>query len=131
MIDTSVLVAALIASHEFHFLARPHLRAKTRVPAIVLAETYAQLRRTFAQPAEVATALLRTWAGDEDRILVTSAGALRSVCERAVELNLGGDIHDALVAQTCLAHEVPLVTMDRRQHRVALALGARSSYLLA
>lgn len=131
MIDTSVMVAALVGSHEFHDIARPHLRAHSPVPAIVLAETYAQLRRTFAQPAEVAVALLRTWAGNQDRILPTDGDAVRSVFERAVELNLGGDIHDALIARICLASGGSLVTLDRRQHRVALALGARSTYLLA
>lgn len=54
MIDTSVMVAALVTTREFHDVARPHLRSPSRVPAIVLAETYAQLRRTFAQPVEVA-----------------------------------------------------------------------------
>jgi predicted nucleic acid-binding protein len=48
-----------------------------------------------------------------------------------VELNLGGDVHDALVAQTCIDHGTALVTLDRRQHRVALALGAQSTYLLS
>lgn len=131
MIDTSAMVAALIATHEFHELARPHLGAQTRVPAIVLAETYSQLRRTFSQPAQVAAALLRTWTDAEDRILPTQVSAIRSVFNRAVELNFGGDIHDALVAQTCIGHDAPLVTLDHRQHRIALALGARSTYLLS
>ena len=131
MIDTSVMVAALVGSHEFHDIARPHLRAQSQVAAIVLAETYAQLRRTFAQPAEVAAALLRTWTGDEDRMLATDVGSVRVVFDRAVELNLGGDIHDALIAQICLASGGSLVTLDRGQHRVALALGARSTYLLS
>lgn len=130
MIDTSVMVAALVANHEFHDVARPHLLAESRVPAIVLAETYAQLRRTFSQPAEVAAGLLRTWTDDEDRILPAQAGAVRAVFGKAVELNLGGDIHDALIAQTCIGHGMTLVTLDRRQHRVALALGAGSTYLL-
>jgi predicted nucleic acid-binding protein len=39
-------------------------------------------------------------------------------------------VHDALIAQTCLEHGVPLVTLDRRQHTVALALGVDSTYLL-
>lgn len=131
MIDTSVIVAALVATHEFHGTARPHLRSQSRVPAIVLAETYAQLRRTFSQPAEVVAGLLRTWTEDEQRILPTEAGTVRSAFARAVELNVGGDIHDALIAQTCIGHGVLLVTLDRRQHRIALALGAQSTYLLA
>lgn len=131
MIDTSVMVAALVGSHEFHALARPHLRTQARIPAIVLAETYAQLRRTFAQPAEVATDLLHPWSADADRVLATGAEAVQAVFQRAVELNLAGDIHDALIAQVCVSAGEPLLTLDRRQHRVALALGAQSSYLLA
>lgn len=130
MIDTSAMVAALVTTHEYHHIARPRLTKDLRVPAIVLAETFAQLRRTFSQPAESATLLLRTWATDVDRILPTSAAVVRSTFARAVELDLGGGIHDALIAQTCIAHRTPLVTLDRRQHRVALAMGVQSTYLL-
>lgn len=131
VIDTSVMIAVLVATHEFHDVARPHLRSQSRVPAIVLAETYAQLRRTFAQTAEVAAGLLRTWTDDETRILRAEASAVRAVFVRAAELNLGGDVHDALIAQTCIWHATTLVSLDRRQHRVALALGARSTYLIS
>ncbi len=131
MIDTSAMVAALVASHEHHAIARPRLTAQLRIPAIVLAESFAQLRRTFAQTAETATFLLQAWTQNEDRILATSSAVVRSTFARAVELDLGGGIHDALIAQTCLEHDAPLCTLDRRQHRVALALGVRSTYLLA
>lgn len=50
---------------------------------------------------------------------------------RAVELDLGGNVHDAIIAQVCVQHGTPLITLDRRQHSVALALGADSTYLLA
>lgn len=129
MIDTSAMVAALLSSHEHHALARPYLGAATRVPAIVLAETFAQLRRTFGQPASVAAALLRPWSSPKS-ILSTTARASSTVFSRAVELDLGGNIHDALIAQVCLDHRVGLTTIDRRQHAVALALGAQSSCLL-
>ena len=125
------MVAALVANHEHHALARPHLSSETRVPAIVLAEVFAQLRRTFALPATAAIELLRIWISAEQRILATPAKAVRVVFSRAVELDLGGNIHDALIAQTCRAHGSGLVTLDRRQHRVALALGVSSTYLLA
>jgi predicted nucleic acid-binding protein len=47
VIDASVLVAGLVTNHEFHALARPHVAAaaRGRVPGIVLAETWAALRR--------------------------------------------------------------------------------------
>lgn len=131
MIDTSALLAALVADHEHHLLARPHLAVATKVPAIVLAEAYSQLRRTFGQPASRSAALLGPWALDARRILPTSATALTAVLSRAVELDLGGNIHDALIAQVCAENEVGLVTMDVRQHRLALALGVDSSYLLS
>ena len=125
------MVAALVATHEHHAVARPRLTADLRVPAIVLAESFAQLRRTFAQPTETASELLHPWTSKVDRILPTSAAVVRSTFARAVELDLGGGIHDALIAQTCIEHQASLVTLDRRQHRVALAMGADSTYLLA
>lgn len=131
MMDTSALVAALIEDHEHHVLCRSHLSRDVRLPAIVLAETFAQLRRTFGQPAATAVAVLRPWATTPERILPTTAAALSSVVSRAVELDLGGNIHDALIAQVCVDHDVSLVTLDGRQHRLALALGARSTFLLA
>lgn len=131
MIDTSALVAALVQDHEHHPLARPYALTADRVPAIVLAETYAQLRRTFRQPAAVAASVLAAWSSTADRVLATSGTATVAVLARAVELDLGGNIHDALIAQTCLEHRAPLVTLDRRQHTIALALGVESTYLLA
>jgi predicted nucleic acid-binding protein len=131
MMDTSALIAALIDDHEHHAIARRHLTPDVRLPAIVLAETFSQLRRTFGQPAANAVAVLRPWATVATRILPTTASATTTVLGRAVELDLGGNVHDALIAQVCVDHDVQLVTLDGRQHRMALALGARSTYLLA
>lgn len=64
-------------------------------------------------------------------MLATSAGTLTAILSRAAELELGGNIHDALVAKACVEHEVALATLDARQHQLALALGATSTYLLA
>jgi predicted nucleic acid-binding protein len=128
MIDTSAMLAALVADHEHHALARPHLTTRTRVPAIVLAEAFSQLRRTFGQSAATAAALLAPWS-DRRTVLPTTGAATAQVLARARELELGGNIHDALVAQVCAAHG--LVTLDGRQHRLALALGVDSTYLLA
>lgn len=130
MIDTSALVAALVDDHEHHRTARRCLGPGLRVPAVVLAETYSQLRRTFGQSAAASTSLLRHWTENEQHILPTTPSAVATVFSRATELDLGGNVHDALVAQTCVEHAVSLATLDGRQHRVALALGAASTYLL-
>lgn len=131
MIDTSTLIAALVEDHEHHDLVRPHARSADRVPAIVLAEAYAQLRRTFRQPAVVAASVLAPWSSSAGRVLPTTDTATLAVLARAVELDLAGNIHDALIAQVCLEHGCSLATLDRRQHTVALAIGADSTYLLA
>lgn len=99
MIDTSALIAALVRDHEHHARARPHLLAETIVPAIVLAESYAQLRRTFGQSAASASALLRHWSSTAERIAATTAEVVRDLFGRSVEFDLGGNIHDALVRQ--------------------------------
>lgn len=130
MIDTSALIAALIGDHEHHALARPALATSTRVPAIVMAETFSQLRRTFGQSARSASQLLAPWS-DADRLIPTPAESTASVLRRAAELDLGGNVHDALIAQVCADAGLPLITLDVRQHRIALALGVASTYLLA
>ena len=130
MIDTSVMVAALLSQHEHHAVARRCLPADGQIPAIVLAETFAQLRRTFAVSAEVALSVLGHWASTPKRVAALPASAYAEVFKRAVELGLGGNIHDALIAKTCAHHKLPLATLDRRQHAVALAFGVESTYLL-
>jgi predicted nucleic acid-binding protein len=129
--DTSALVAALISDHEHHATCRQHLTLDLRLPAIVLAETFGQLRRTFGQSASTASFVLRPWTTRPTQILPTTAEAVGTIFARAIELDLAGSIHDALIAQVCSDAGVPIVTLDGRQHRLALALGARSTYLLA
>lgn len=131
MIDTSAMVAALVASHEHHAIARAHLAVGTRIPAIVLAETYWQLRRTLGQPASAAAALVAPWTRSAKTILPTTAAATVAVFRKAAELDLAGNIHDALIAQTSIQHGVSLATLDARQHAIARALGADSTYLLS
>lgn len=130
MIDTSAFIAALIEDHEFHSIARPSLTATTRIPVIVMAEAFSQLRRTFGQSARTAAQLLGPWSGAK-QLIPTTAEAAAAVLARTVELDLGGNIHDALIAQACKDADVSLATLDGRQHRIALALGVRSTYLAA
>ena len=132
MMDTSALVAALDPDdHQHHALSRPHLVVDIRLPAIVLAETFAQLRRTFGQSAPTATAVVSPLAAVVGQRSANHRLCCRGSCCPRRLLDLGGNIHDALIAQVCAEHDLPLVTLDGRQHRLALALGARSTYLLA
>lgn len=129
MIDTSVMLAALLAQHEFHDLARPHLHLDRPVPAITLAETYAQLRRTAALRADDAIEAVRPWAFDAELIAALPSAGHEWVFRQARSLDLAGNIHDALIAATCMRHDMPLATLDRRQHTIARALGADSTCL--
>jgi predicted nucleic acid-binding protein len=78
-----------------------------------------------------ATAVVSPLTTGSESVLPTPASTISAVVGRAVELDLGGNIHDALIAQVCAEHDLPLVTLDGRRHRLALALGARSTHLLA
>jgi predicted nucleic acid-binding protein len=121
VIDTSVMVAGLVEQHEFHRLARPYVvEAATRsVPGIVLAETWAVLRRGpwHLNAATVAQALA-PWVAVE-RIITTPSEAYAAVLRTGRPLNLGGNIHDLLIAHTCAMSGQPLATLDRRQAALA------------
>lgn len=124
MIDTSVMVAGLVSNHEFHELARPHVArsAQSTVPGIVAAESWAALRRgPWNLGAEVVEQLLAPWASS-DRVAVTPADAYEYVLRNGRTVNLGGSVHDLLIALTCAAHGLPLVTLDRRQAALARAV---------
>ncbi len=124
VIDTSVLVAGLAANHEFHEVARPAVVAAAggRVPGIVLAEAWSVLRRApwSLAPATVEAAL-RPWIVDE-RIVATPVGAYVTALREGRALNLGGNIHDLLIALTCASAGLPLTTLDRRQATLARTL---------
>lgn len=132
MIDTSVMVAGLVTNHEFHTIARPHVIAAAdgQVPGIVLAETWAALRRApWNLDARTVEAALAPWA-DADRIVATPATAYAEALRTGRSLNLGGNVHDLLIALTCRDHGLPLLTLDRRQSTLAAGLAGLDSTLL-
>lgn len=132
MIDTSVMVAGLVTNHEFHALARPHVAAAARgqVPGIVLAETWAALRRApWNLDARTVEATLAPWS-DEDRIVATPTSAYLEILRTGRSLNLGGNVHDLLIALTCRDHGLDLITLDRRQSTLASQLAGLETTLL-
>ena len=132
MIDTSVMVAGLVTNHEFHALARPHVAAaaRGRVPGIVLAETWAALRRApWHLDARTVEMALAPWS-DESRIVATPASAYVEVLRTGRSLHLGGNVHDLLIALTCRDNDLPLVTLDRRQSVLAAELPGLEPTLL-
>jgi predicted nucleic acid-binding protein len=121
MIDTSVLVAGLVSSHEFHDVARPAIvdAHDEPLPGIVLAETWAVLRRApFNLDAAIVAAALAPWASVA-RIVATPPAAYAHALREGRALNLGGNVHDLLIALTCAERGQPLTTLDRRQATLA------------
>lgn len=121
MIDTSVLVAGLVRSHEFHKVARPWVveAHDERLPGIVLAECWAVLRRApWNLDASVVETALRSWIPAE-QIIATPASAYAHALREGRTLNLGGNVHDLLIALTCAEHGGRLTTLDRRQAALA------------
>lgn len=132
MIDTSVLVAGLTSNHEFHALARPAVVAAAagRIPGIVLAETWSVLRRSpWSLDTATVEEALRPWIAEE-RIVATPASAYTAVLRDGRALNLGGNIHDLLIAHTCAIAGLPLTTLDRRQAALARTLPGLTVTLL-
>lgn len=132
MIDTSVMVAGLVANHEFHAVARPHVVEAVRhqVPGIVVAETWAVLRRApWNLDAATVEESLAPWAA-ESRIAVTPASSYVEAMGAGRSLNLGGNVHDLLIAMTCLEHGLTLTTLDRRQATLATSLPGLAINLL-
>jgi predicted nucleic acid-binding protein len=85
----------------------------------VLAETHARLRgEPFRVSAEAAAGPLSPW-WTKGEILATPAELYARALEDAPTLNLGGQLHDYLIALTCAHHKCPLVTADRRQADLA------------
>jgi predicted nucleic acid-binding protein len=124
MIDTSVLVAGLIPDHEFHAQARPRVieAAAGRIPGPVLAEAWAVLRRApwNLAPAVVGE-LLAPWR-DPSRIVAPTATDHVDAVDDAARIGAGGGVHDLVIARTCAAAGLGLVTLDRRQAAVAREL---------
>jgi predicted nucleic acid-binding protein len=79
--------------------------------------------------ARTVEATLAPWC-DEGRIVATPMSAYTEVLRTGRSLNLGGNVHDLLIALTCRHHDLPLVTLDRRQSVLAAELAGLESTLL-
>jgi predicted nucleic acid-binding protein len=126
--DTSVLVAALVATHPFHSLAFPWLkRAKAGdvellVSTHSVAELYAVLTRLPVSP-RISPPMAHQLVGEildlvVETVALTSADYTR-VVERMAELGLtGGAVYDALIVCAAQKSAVDrLLTFNEREFR--------------
>lgn len=113
--DSSVLVPALLDSHEFHAACHESAGLVDAAIGHALVETYAVLTRLpqpYTVPPLQAAAAVRTYAtntlvlsGDEVSNALVRFGALRAA---------GGASYDALIAATALRYGATLLTRDER-----------------
>lgn len=124
LLDSSVLVAAMVEAHPDHvrclpWLARTAERTLTLlVAAHSLAETFAVLTRLPLRPRiapATAEALLRENVLGRAQIVALSAADYRAVLTRQATLGLaGGSIYDALIARAAQKGRADrLVTLNR------------------
>ncbi len=126
VIDTSVLVDALVAEAEGHAKARELLASmkKMHVPSIVIYEVVWVLRKLGVTPEkveEVVTALV----GNPRSLVEVDAGelsvrAIRMVVEEKAALT---DFDDKVILGTALKLGIPIATYDRGLKREAKAAG--------
>jgi len=122
--DSSVLVPALLASHEFH--AACHESAALIDSAIghALVETYAVLTRLpqpYTVPPVQASTALRSYSSN---VLVLPGDEVADAIDRFVIARAsGGASYDALIAVTAEQHGATLLTRDERAAEVYDRLG--------
>ncbi|MGH9129876.1 MAG: PIN domain-containing protein [Acidimicrobiales bacterium] len=123
-VDTSVVVPALVSTHEAHAVARAILAERPGIPADVVLESYSVLTR-LPFPLRVrgpvaAELLARTFVevmslAEEDQRTVVATLAAKGVS--------GGAAYDGIVALTARRVEAQLCTRDRRARATYEALG--------
>jgi predicted nucleic acid-binding protein len=120
-VDSSVLVAALLAHHPLHGAALDAVNDRVdSLPAHVLLESYSVLTRLPAEHRlegrRVAEAFMQL---DLTPLVLPARQQVRALAALAAAGIEGGAVYDGLVAATAQHHDRELLTMDRR---------ARSTY---
>lgn len=116
MADTSVVVAAIVASHEHHESVDRNLGRRTvEVPFHAALEAYSVLTRLPGEarlsPANSAV-ILRERFGQP---VMLDASRASSLVEELADLRIaGGAVYDALIAATAASARSTLLTRDRR-----------------
>ena len=123
--DSSLLVPAILASHEFHEACHESAGLVDAAVGHALVETYAVLTRLpqpYTVPPVHASAALRSYSS---QILVLPADELSDAIDRFVVARVsGGSSYDALIAATAAHHGASLLTRDERAAEIYERLGA-------
>ncbi len=128
--DTSVLVPAIVADHEFHAACHESAGLVDAAVGHVLIELYSVLTRLpqpFTVTPAAAVAAVRSYAA---RILDVPVDQLPDLIERFASVRIaGGSTYDALIAATAAHHGAILLTRDSRAATTYERLGADVRYV--
>ncbi len=130
-VDSSIAIAAILADHESHDLAEQALDRSAVTIAHVATETYSVLTRL---PSPLRLDGVSAAAIIERRLLsarvTLDADAHGAAPARLAAAHVsGGATYDGLIALTALAHDLELLSRDRRAARIYRALGVRFNLL--
>lgn len=128
LVDTSVFVASMIASHQFHQQARQWIdtirkgHAEAVVSAHSLAETYSVLTRIPPPQrlsAAVAWRLIKQDLLDIAEVLALTSQEYQALIARLAQAQIvGGAVYDAVIAEIALKAQVDhIVTLNPRDFR--------------
>lgn len=131
-VDTSVIVASFASWHEHHAIASAAVGKLDVVVAHCLLETYSVLTRLPAphrMAPEVVSNYLHLAFGSR-AVVGLSAPEQRRLVQTCCSLGLaGGAIYDAVIAATCAAEKVKLLTLDARARATYVAIGVDHTIL--
>ena len=123
--DSSVLIPAILASHEFHEACHESAGLVDSAIGHALVETYAVLTRLpqpYTVPPAQASEALRSFSS---RIITLSPDELVDAIDRLAAARVtGGSSYDALIAVTATQHGAILLTRDERASAVYERMGA-------
>ena len=123
--DSSLLVPAIVASHEFHEACYESAGLVDVAISHALVETYAVLTRLpqpYTVPAGQASTAVRSYSS---HVLVLPGEELADTIDRFVLARVtGGASYDALIAITAVHYGAKLLTRDERATEIYERLGA-------
>jgi predicted nucleic acid-binding protein len=124
--DTSVIVAAFASWHEHHSTAFAAVGRVDTVVAHCLLETYSVLTRLPAphRMTPVIVSKYLSLAFGRHTVCALSAAEQRKLVGTCAAQGLaGGAVYDAVIAATCAAAGIKLLTLDGRARQTYAVLG--------
>jgi predicted nucleic acid-binding protein len=130
-VDTSVVVALIMAAHEAHALVvRAVGRRRLALPLHALAESYSVLTRLPGDARVGLDDAVRLLDGNFCAVLAPEPDSLARIHSTCAKFGIGGGaMYDALIALAARDHRIELLTRDRRAEATYQRLGIAYSLI--